>query len=106
MKDYIKTKLNTIFNAYQMERARIIDMTEHTDDPGNTELAIAFIPLMKEDDSNYTSEEWSLKYEEAIDGTDALAAKLREAFDSAGRSEETILSYQNNEYLIIFNFNQ
>lgn len=103
MKNHFKLGLQNTLNIqnanWDLEDLRILDLTDNTDDPGNTILIIAFLPFYStEDDLDYST------YEKRIPEMKAL---LETPFNSQGDyAEELIISTQNNEYLIIYNANR
>lgn len=110
MKDLSKTQpiiLTKIENALKdiMPANRVplrgYDLTETTDDPGNTELYLIYVPEMSTDDDNddYLSIDWDAKAKD-------LQNKLQtETFTSEGdHSEQVTVLTQNTELLIILNF--
>ena len=73
---------------------RIYDLTETTDDPGNTELYLVFIPCEYDGQTDQ-------------EGLAEIKSKLKTYFSSDGdRHEEITVLTQNNEILIIFNNNK
>lgn len=77
----------------EYENTRLYDYSEHTDDPGNTILLMAYIPMEEELPTI---------------GLDNLVREIKtnleKIFDSSGSHiEEVIVTYQNSEVLIILN---
>jgi len=70
---------------------RVIDLTAHTDDPGNTEALVAFIPFRGNDEGvKFPSQE-----------------EMERVFHSMGdHVAEVIITMQNNEFMLLFNFNK
>lgn len=99
---YFKNKITPFIEEFfpsTYHEIREIDLTDKTDDPGNTVLQIAFIP-MEEDEDEIPKELSAFQY-------GSFVSQLQDAFDSAGDHHEeiTVLS-QNNEYIIIYNANK
>lgn len=73
---------------------KIIDLTETTDDPGNTELFLAYIPFESDEMPNAKQ-------------CDHLLTMLYKQFTSSGdHHEEITILLQNNELILIFNNNK
>lgn len=89
-------KSPTLQGLGNINKARIIDQTDNTDDPGNTNLWLAFVPF---DDNECEQPEKS--------ELDQITKELQEnCFTSAGDCHEEIITLaQNNEFLIILNAN-
>jgi len=106
MKQYIKTQLKEVFTKEQIEHTIIRDLTDMTDDPGNTILVVALVP-----GEHYVYENQDLdKHEEIFHEPHhvlEISSELNNLFDSGGdHVEEVIVTLMNNEYCILFNFNK
>jgi len=74
---------------------RVINLTEDTDDPGNTELYIVLIPFGEYDEEEAHARPLQEDIKQILEG---------EHFTSEGdHVEEVLITTQNNEFLIIIN---
>lgn len=97
----IKSELIIFGEHLDLDLSRTYDLTFTTDDPGNTELALGYIPLNNNLDFFSKSKECQVSFELSIKKC------LEDYFDnSSDFSEEVFVSSQNNEILILINANQ
>jgi hypothetical protein len=97
MKEYVEVKLENsgILEALGNPEIRLIDLTDVTDDPGNTAMLIAFVPW-----EWWREDTWETRLK-------AFQAMLEDEFDSYGdHHEEVTVHMMNSEMVILFNFNK
>jgi len=81
---------------WDFENARIINLTKETDDPGNTELYIVFVPLGEYDDVEVHDVQL-LRF---------IGEKITESLPEGDHFDEVHITSQNNEFLLIINRNK
>lgn len=97
--EFIPNLTKILTNAslnWDASNARHVDLTDATDDPGNTGLYIVFVPFGEYDDE----EAHKPQLHELIKG------RLEEQLNQGDHFDEILVTSQNNEFLIILNSNK
>jgi len=97
--NFINEMKKVMHNAslnWDADGIRTHDLTESTDDPGNTELYIFFVPAGDYDDNEI--------HEGDLQGL--IQHKLTKGLIEGDHFDEVIVTSQNNEFLVIVNRNK
>jgi hypothetical protein len=90
---------------YQLDNLRFKDLTEITDDPGNTKLAVVLFPIFKCEE--HRDNEGLDYYEYTKSRVNFWERYLKVEFDSRGdHAEEVKVLTMNNDVVLVFNFNK